>query len=108
MLDRTARQNLPSGHQATSLGNEKTGRWSATMRLDDTEQSENIEDRRGEPGVGFGGGGFGFPLAGGGLGTGTIGRLALIRWAPRIDPRLLLCAPGSFPHGGPHITHRRG
>src|SRR5260370_4205799 len=102
MLDRTARQNLPSGHQATSLGNEKPGRWSATMRLDDTEQSENIEDRRGEPGGGFGGG-FGLPLGGGGLGIGTIVVLGLIGWALGIDPRILIGGAEIFSGGGPHV-----
>src|SRR5260370_7286698 len=102
MLDRTARQNLPSGHQATSLGNEKPGRWSATMRLDDTEQSENIEDRRGEPGGGFGGG-FGLPLGGGGLGIGTIVVLGLIGWALGIDPRVLIGGAEIFSGGSPHV-----
>src|SRR5262250_3864897 len=59
------------------------------MRLDDTEQSDNIEDRRGESGGGFGGGGFGLPM-GGGLGIGTIVVLGLIGWALGIDPRLLI------------------
>ena len=40
------------------------------MRLDDFEQSSNIEDRRGDSGGG-GGGGFGLPIGGGGLGIGT-------------------------------------
>lgn len=60
------------------------------MRLDETEQSENIEDRRGEPGGGFGGGGFGFPMGGGGIGIGTLVILGLIGWALGIDPRLLI------------------
>jgi uncharacterized protein len=60
------------------------------MRLDDTEQSDNIEDRRGEAGGGFGGGGFGFPMGGGGLGIGAIVVLGLIGWALGIDPRLLI------------------
>ena len=38
------------------------------MRLDETEQSDSIEDRRGESG----GGGFGLPMGGGGLGIGAI------------------------------------
>jgi uncharacterized protein len=59
------------------------------MRLDDTEQSSNIEDRRGESGGG-GGGGFGLPIGGGGLGIGTIVVLGLIGWALGIDPRLLI------------------
>jgi uncharacterized protein len=56
------------------------------MRLDESEQSDNIEDRRGQSG----GGGFGFPMSGGGLGIGTIILLGLIGWALGIDPRLLI------------------
>jgi predicted metalloprotease len=56
------------------------------MRLDDSELSSNIEDRRGEGG---GGGGFGLG-GGGGLGIGTIVILGLIGWALGIDPRLLI------------------
>jgi len=73
------------------------------MRLDETEQSENIEDRRGEPGGGFGGGGFGFPLGGGGLGIGTIVVLGLIGWALGIDPRVLIGGAEIFSGGGPHV-----
>src|SRR6516165_10220291 len=60
------------------------------MRLDETEQSSNVEDRRGESGGGFGGGGFGLPIGGGGLGIGTIVVLGLIGWALGIDPRVLI------------------
>src|SRR5712691_7049305 len=101
MLDRTARQNLPSGHRATSLGT-KNRAMERKMRLDETEQSENIEDRRGEPGGGFGGGGFGFPLGGGGLGIGTIVVLGLIGWALGIDPRILIGGAEIFSGGSPH------
>ena len=73
------------------------------MRLDDSQQSENIEDRRGEPGGGFGGGGFGFPLGGGGLGIGTIVVLGLIGWALGIDPRVLIGGAEVFSGGGPHV-----
>jgi uncharacterized protein len=57
------------------------------MRLDDLEQSNNVEDRRGQSG---GGGGFGLPIGGGGLGIGTIVILGLIGWALGIDPRVLI------------------
>jgi uncharacterized protein len=70
------------------------------MRLDETEQ-DNVEDRRGEPGGGFGGGGFGLPM-GGGLGIGTIIILGLIGWALGIDPRLLI--GGAEILGGGHHT----
>ena len=73
------------------------------MRLDDSQQSENIEDRRGEPGGGFGGGGFGFPLGGGGLGIGTIVVLGLIGWALGIDPRILIGGAEIFSGGSPHV-----
>jgi len=73
------------------------------MRLDDSQQSENIEDRRGEPGGGFGGGGFGFPLGGGGLGIGTIVVLGLIGWALGIDPRVLIGGAEIFSGGGSHV-----
>jgi uncharacterized protein len=73
------------------------------MRLDDSEQSDNIEDRRGEPGGGFGGGGFGLPLGGGGLGIGTIVVLGLIGWALGIDPRILIGGAEIFSGGGPHV-----
>ncbi len=58
------------------------------MRLDETEQSDNIEDRRGDGGGG--GGGFGLPMGGGGLGIGAIVVLGIIGWALGIDPRLLI------------------
>jgi uncharacterized protein len=73
------------------------------MRLDDTEQSDNIEDRRGEPGGGFGGGGFGLPIGGGGLGIGTVVILGLIGWALGIDPRILIGGGEILSGGGPHI-----
>ena len=67
------------------------------MRLDDMEQSSNIEDRRGES-YGGGGGGFGLPIGGGGLGIGTIVVLGLVGWALGIDPRVLI--------GGAEILNR--
>src|SRR5271165_5282420 len=57
------------------------------MRLDDLDQSSNVEDRRGQSG---GGGGFGLPIGGGGLGIGTIIVLGLVGWALGIDPRVLI------------------
>jgi predicted metalloprotease len=74
------------------------------MRLDDTEQSDNIEDRRGESGGGFGGGGgFGLPMGGGGLGIGTIVVLGLVGWALGIDPRLLIGGAEILGGGGTHV-----
>jgi predicted metalloprotease len=68
------------------------------MRLDDLEQSSNIEDRRSEQGGG--GGGFGLPMGGGGLGLGTIVVLGLISWALGINPMWLI--------GGAEVLNRGG
>jgi predicted metalloprotease len=60
------------------------------MKWEDFRQSDNIDDRRGDGGGGFGGGGglnFG---GGGGLGIGTIIVLGLISWAVGVDPRILI------------------
>jgi len=72
------------------------------MRLDESEQSDNIEDRRGESGGGFGGSGFGLPIGGGGLGIGTIVVLGLIGWALGIDPRILI-GGAEILSGGSHV-----
>lgn len=58
------------------------------MRLDDIQESENIEDRRGEGGGG--GGGMGFPGGRGGLGFGTIALLTVVGWALGINPAILI------------------
>jgi predicted metalloprotease len=62
------------------------------MRIDDLRTSENIEDRRGDGGGGFGGGagptGIGF--GGGRLGIGTIVVLGLVGWALGINPAILI------------------
>jgi len=70
------------------------------MRLDDLQESGNVEDRRGEGGLGGGGGGFGMPIGGGGLGVGTIVILGLVGWALGIDPSLLI--------GGAEMLNRQG
>jgi uncharacterized protein len=57
------------------------------MRLDDLQESSNVEDRR--DGGGYGGGG-GFPIGGGGIGIGTIVVLGIVGWALGIDPSLLI------------------
>ncbi|HXW26963.1 MAG TPA: neutral zinc metallopeptidase [Xanthobacteraceae bacterium] len=59
------------------------------MRTDDWRSSDNVEDRRGEDGGGYGGG-FGMPMGAGGLGIGGLVVLGLIGWALGIDPRLLI------------------
>ena len=67
------------------------------MRLDDLQESGNVEDRRGEGG---GGGGGGFPVGGGGLGIGAIVVLGIVGWALGIDPSLLI--------GGAEMLNRQG
>jgi predicted metalloprotease len=56
------------------------------MRLDDLQESSNVEDRR----DGGGGGGGGFPIGGGGIGIGTIVVLGIVGWALGIDPSVLI------------------
>ncbi len=59
------------------------------MRWEDFRQSDNVEDRRGDPGGG--GGGFSLPIGGGGgLGIGTIIVLGIIGYMFGIDPRILI------------------
>jgi hypothetical protein len=66
------------------------------MRLDDIQESSNLEDRRGQGG-GFGGG---FPGGRGGLGFGTIAVLTLVGWALGINPAILI--------GGAELIQGRG
>ena len=77
------------------------------MRLDDSEQSDNIEDRRGESYGGGGGGGFGLPIGGGGLGIGTIVVLGLLGWALGIDPRLLIGGAEILSGGGSQAPYQQ-
>ena len=56
------------------------------MRLDDIQQSENLEDRRG----GDTSGGISFPGGRGGLGFGTIAVLTLAGWMLGINPSILI------------------
>lgn len=59
------------------------------MRLDDIRESDYVEDRRGQGGLG--GGGVGIPIGrGGGLGFGTMIVLGLLSYALGIDPRILI------------------
>ncbi len=63
------------------------------MRLDDVGQSDNVEDRRGDPGGFGGGGGSGGGMSfggGGGIGIGGMVILGLIGWATGINPMLLI------------------
>jgi predicted metalloprotease len=66
------------------------------MRWDDFRRSENVEDRRGS-----GGGGFGLPGRAGGLGIGTVLVLGLLGWALGIDPRILIGGAEILTGGGP-------
>ncbi len=73
------------------------------MRLDESEQSSDIEDRRGQSGgFGGGGGGFGLPVGGGGIGIGTLIVLGLLGWALGVDPRLLIGGAEILGGGGGH------
>lgn len=59
------------------------------MKWEDYRQSDNVEDRRGQGGLGggFGGGGR---MRGGGLGIGGLIVVGLIAWATGINPAVLL------------------
>jgi predicted metalloprotease len=70
------------------------------MRLDDLQGGGNIEDRRGDGGLGGGGGLGGMPVGAGGLGIGTIIIIALIGWALGIDPSTLLGGADILTGGG--------
>lgn len=71
------------------------------MRWDEFRTSENVEDRRGDGGVGGGMGGGGGGFGGrGGLGIGTLVVLGLVGWALGIDPRLLITGAEILSGGG--------
>src|ERR1700759_409571 len=76
------------------------------MRYDDFRRSDDIEDRRGEGGIGGGGGGIGLPIGGGGLGIGTIIVLGLISYAFGIDPRILIGGAEILNGGGGSTTYQ--
>lgn len=81
------------------------------MRLDDEQESRNIEDRRGRGGFGFPGGrgGFGFPggtgrrvripvgRRGGGMGLGGLLLLLLVAWLFGINPLSVITGGGLTP-----------
>jgi uncharacterized protein len=69
------------------------------MRYEDLPQSENIEDRRGDP-SGGGPGGGGFPMGAGGLGVGAMLILGIIGYALGIDPRVLIGGAQILTGGG--------
>ena len=75
------------------------------MRLDESEQSENLEDVRGAGG-GFGGGGLPIPGGRGGLGIGTIIVLGLIGYAFGIDPRILIGGAELLSGGGGQVMQQ--
>src|SRR5690349_2694516 len=58
------------------------------MKWQDGRESENVEDRRGEGGVGFGGARL--PIGAGGLGIGGVLILLLIAWLTGTNPLSLL------------------
>jgi predicted metalloprotease len=73
------------------------------MRLDESEQSENLEDVRGSGGFG---GGMPIPGGRGGLGIGTIVVLGLIGYALGIDPRILIGGAELLSGGGDQVTQQ--
>lgn len=75
------------------------------MRWDDFRRSDNVDDRRGEGGLGGGGGRM--PVGRGGLGIGTIVVIGLIGWALGIDPRLLLEGASMIQGGSPYEQSQR-
>ncbi len=66
------------------------------MRLDDERESDNIEDRRGE-----GGGGFGIPIGGGSFGIGTIVIALIGSYFLGINPLTLLGLVDQVQHQAP-------
>ncbi len=65
------------------------------MRLDDEQESSNIEDRRGQGGGGFGlGGGGGLNIGGRGMGLGTIAIVIVVALVFGINPMSLLGGGG--------------
>jgi predicted metalloprotease len=73
------------------------------MRWEDLPESQNVEDRRGEGGGGFGRGGGGIPGGAGGIGIGTILILGLIGYATGIDPGMLIGVANQFQRQEPRI-----
>ncbi|MFB0936836.1 MAG: neutral zinc metallopeptidase [Propionivibrio sp.] len=73
------------------------------MRLDDQNESNNVEDRRGS---GFGGGGFG--IGRGGIGIGSIVVALVASYFLGIDPMLVLgLLSGTDPAPAPQISARK-
>jgi len=73
------------------------------VRLDDQNESNNVEDRRGS---GFGGGGFG--IGRGGLGIGSIVVALVASYFLGVDPMLVLgLLSGSDPSPAPQISARK-
>ena len=70
------------------------------MRLDDVQESENVEDRRGTGG-GFGGGMRGFAFRPAGLGIGGVLVLVVISYFLGIDPMSLLSGDPTAVGGEP-------
>jgi predicted metalloprotease len=72
------------------------------MRWEDFRMSENVEDRRG-----MDGGGFGIPMGRGGMGIGTIIILTLAGWALGVDPRILIAGYETVTGGRPQVEQSR-
>jgi uncharacterized protein len=67
------------------------------MRLDDIDQSDNVEDRRGSGG----GGGF---IRGGGLGFGGMVAAGLLAWFLGVDPRIVMGGAEILSRGAGSLT----
>ena len=71
------------------------------MRFDNSRESDNIEDRRGD------GGGGGLPIGGRGIGLGTV-VLALVAMYFGVDPRVVLNLAEQAPAPSAPAQHRAG
>lgn len=71
------------------------------MRLDDIQESANVEDRRGQ-----GGGGFQIPGGRGGLGFGTIAVLTVVGYLLGINPAILIGGAEIISGGSQAIRQR--
>jgi predicted metalloprotease len=77
------------------------------MRWEDLPESQNVEDRRGDEGGGYGGGGgFGIPGGGGGLSIGAILLLGIIGYATGIDPSVLIGLGDQFTRQQPQVQQQ--
>ncbi len=60
------------------------------MKWEGERQSDNVEDRRDDPGGGGGGGGFGLPIGGRSVGLGTVAIALVAGWIFGVNPLTVL------------------